>query len=40
MCVDRPVTPPSCFQVLTAAGNSCRVDVFTNLGYRAFSLSF
>uniref|UniRef100_A0A673USP1 THO complex 6 n=1 Tax=Suricata suricatta TaxID=37032 RepID=A0A673USP1_SURSU len=26
--------------VLTAAGNSCRVDVFTNLGYRAFSLSF
>ncbi|XP_036166485.1 THO complex subunit 6 homolog isoform X3 [Myotis myotis] len=32
--------PPSCLQVLTAAGNSCRVDVFTNLGYRAFSLSF
>ena len=30
----------SCFQVLTAAGSSCRVDVFTNLGYRAFSLSF
>lgn len=27
-------------QVLTASGNSCRVDVFTNLGYRAFSLSF
>ncbi|XP_059548827.1 THO complex subunit 6 homolog isoform X3 [Myotis daubentonii] len=33
-------SPPSCLQVLTAAGNSCRVDVFTNLGYRAFSLSF
>uniref|UniRef100_A0A8I3WE95 THO complex subunit 6 n=1 Tax=Callithrix jacchus TaxID=9483 RepID=A0A8I3WE95_CALJA len=31
---------PSLLQVLTAAGNSCRVDVFTNLGYRAFSLSF
>nr|KAF6356215.1 THO complex 6 [Myotis myotis] len=30
---------PEC-KVLTAAGNSCRVDVFTNLGYRAFSLSF
>ncbi|KAM8951340.1 THO complex subunit 6 isoform 3-T3 [Lycaon pictus] len=30
---------PEC-KVLTAAGNSSRVDVFTNLGYRAFSLSF
>uniref|UniRef100_A0A8I5ZT92 THO complex subunit 6 n=1 Tax=Rattus norvegicus TaxID=10116 RepID=A0A8I5ZT92_RAT len=30
---------PEC-KVLTASGNSCRVDVFTNLGYRAFSLSF
>lgn len=30
---------PEC-KVLSAAGNSCRVDVFTNLGYRAFSLSF
>ncbi|XP_043830966.1 THO complex subunit 6 homolog isoform X2 [Dromiciops gliroides] len=30
---------PEC-KVLTAAGNSCRVDVFTNLGYRAFSLAF
>ncbi|OBS74256.1 hypothetical protein A6R68_15222 [Neotoma lepida] len=30
---------PEC-KVLTASGNSCRVDVFTNLGYRAFSMSF
>ncbi|CAM9118326.1 unnamed protein product [Bubo scandiacus] len=27
-------------KVLTAAGNSPKIDVFTNLGYRAFSLSF
>ncbi|XP_072792526.1 THO complex subunit 6 isoform X3 [Taeniopygia guttata] len=27
-------------QVLTVAGNSPKIDVFTNLGYRAFSLSF
>ncbi|XP_030064769.1 THO complex subunit 6 isoform X2 [Microcaecilia unicolor] len=27
-------------KVLTAAGNSSRVDVFTNFGYRAFSLMF
>nr|XP_033800670.1 THO complex subunit 6 homolog isoform X5 [Geotrypetes seraphini] len=27
-------------KVLTAAGNSPRVDVFTNFGYRAFSLMF
>ncbi|XP_065511385.1 THO complex subunit 6 homolog isoform X2 [Caloenas nicobarica] len=27
-------------QVLTAAGNSPKIDVFTNLGYRAFSLAF
>ncbi|XP_030826693.1 THO complex subunit 6 homolog isoform X2 [Camarhynchus parvulus] len=26
--------------VLTVAGNSPKIDVFTNLGYRAFSLSF
>uniref|UniRef100_A0A8B9VEK9 Uncharacterized protein n=1 Tax=Anas zonorhyncha TaxID=75864 RepID=A0A8B9VEK9_9AVES len=26
--------------VLTAAGNSPKIDVFTNLGYRAFSLCF
>ncbi|XP_071657417.1 THO complex subunit 6 isoform X3 [Patagioenas fasciata] len=26
--------------VLTAAGNSPKIDVFTNLGYRAFSLAF
>lgn len=27
-------------KVLTAAGNSPKIDVFTNLGYRAFSLAF
>ncbi|KAM8794712.1 THO complex subunit 6 [Eudromia elegans] len=27
-------------QVLTVAGNSPKIDVFTNLGYRAFSMSF
>ncbi|XP_025920212.1 THO complex subunit 6 homolog, partial [Apteryx rowi] len=26
--------------VLTAAGSSPKIDVFTNLGYRAFSLAF
>ncbi|XP_074414345.1 THO complex subunit 6-like, partial [Zonotrichia albicollis] len=46
-----PVSPPAlrslCLhprspehQVLTVAGNSPKIDVFTNLGYRAFSLSF
>ncbi|XP_066064744.1 THO complex subunit 6 homolog isoform X2 [Chamaea fasciata] len=46
-----PVTPPAlrslCLhprspehQVLTVGGNSPKIDVFTNLGYRAFSLSF
>ncbi|XP_021239520.1 THO complex subunit 6 homolog [Numida meleagris] len=46
-----PCTPPAlrclCLhppapehKVLTAAGNSPKIDVFTNLGYRAFSLAF
>ncbi|NXH49942.1 THOC6 protein, partial [Dicaeum eximium] len=46
-----PVSPPAlrslCLhprspehQVLTVAGNSPKIDVFTNLGYRAFSLTF
>lgn len=28
------------FQVLTVGGSSDHIDVFTNLSYRAFSLSF
>ncbi|XP_010374382.2 THO complex subunit 6 homolog [Piliocolobus tephrosceles] len=39
LSLNQQPTAPEC-KVLTAAGNSCRVDVFTNLGYRAFSLSF
>uniref|UniRef100_A0A8C3QNB4 THO complex 6 n=1 Tax=Cyanoderma ruficeps TaxID=181631 RepID=A0A8C3QNB4_9PASS len=46
-----PVSPPAlrslCLhprspehQVLTVGGNSPKIDVFTNLGYRAFSLTF
>lgn len=31
---------PAPSQVLTAAGTSPKIDVFTNLGYRAFSLCF
>ncbi|NXN99766.1 THOC6 protein, partial [Rhinopomastus cyanomelas] len=31
---------PQEHQVLTVAGNSPKIDVFTNLGYRAFSLAF
>lgn len=29
-----------CLQVLTVGGSSPHVDLFTNLSYRAFSLSF
>ncbi|XP_006000935.1 THO complex subunit 6 homolog [Latimeria chalumnae] len=46
-----PCTPPSIYslsineqsqehKVLTAAGSSSKIDVFTNFGYRAFSLTF
>ncbi|KAB1252297.1 THO complex subunit 6-like protein [Camelus dromedarius] len=39
LSLSQQAAAPEC-KVLTAAGNSCRVDVFTNVGYQAFSLSF
>ncbi|XP_033929518.1 THO complex subunit 6 isoform X2 [Melopsittacus undulatus] len=38
-CLCLSPRPPE-HQVLTVAGNSPKIDVFTNLGYRAFSLCF
>lgn len=38
--VEQSGSVAACLQVLTVGGSSPHIDLFTNLSYRAFSLSF